>query len=315
MYVKHFCRQKTIYINLVSNNIMNSKACSIPESCSEVEVDLKRLDRMLQAAHRSSIDIKDSYDFYVLALKEFNKENIVDSYLYYDRAKYDLTSAINEAKIKIKGTRFHSLRTLSYFFKLYGLYAIIFATLSIFLFSFLIYRYNQLSILEVPLWSSFFAGLGSSAQILTGVADDLRRDGLVSRYKRLWYMAIPLLGHGLRLHGLSALQLRPDCLQCQFPERSFLHHVRLLLDGLSDQMADQQAVANVKRSLRNLHPFGLFASRYQGPFSSTAHPRRCCACCSRSAPARGPASQESPLPRRRDFWPRPIVHLAPSPGP
>ena len=193
MYVKRFCRQKAIYINLVSNNLMNSKACSIPESCSEVEADLKKMDRMLQAAHRSSIDIKDSYDFYVLALKEFNKENIVDSYIYYDRAKYDLTTAINEAKIKIKGTRIHSLRTLSYFFKLYGLYAIIFGTLSIFLFSYLIYRYNQLSILEVPLWSAFFAGLGSSAQILTGVADDLRRDGLVTRYKRLWYMAIPLL--------------------------------------------------------------------------------------------------------------------------
>ena len=81
---------------------MNSKTCSIPESCSEVEVDLKRLDRMLQAAHRSSIDIKDSYDFYVLALKEFNKENLSDSYLYCDRAKYELTSAINDAKIKIK---------------------------------------------------------------------------------------------------------------------------------------------------------------------------------------------------------------------
>jgi len=39
-------------------------------------VDLKRLDRMLQAAHRSSIEIKDSYDFYVLALKEFNKGNL-----------------------------------------------------------------------------------------------------------------------------------------------------------------------------------------------------------------------------------------------
>jgi hypothetical protein len=43
------------------------------------------------------------------------------------------------------------------------------------------------------LWSLFFAGLGSSAQILTGVADDLRRYGLASRYKRLWYMALPLL--------------------------------------------------------------------------------------------------------------------------
>ncbi len=171
----------------------NSKACSIPQSCSEVEVDLKRLDRMLQAAHRSSIDIKDSYDFYVLALKEFNKENHSDSYLYCDRARYELTSAINEAKIKIKGTRFHSLRTLSYFFKLYGLYAVIFASLAVFLFSFLIIRFSEVSVLGVPLWSSFFAGLGSSAQILTGIADDLRRYGMASRYKRLWYMSIPLL--------------------------------------------------------------------------------------------------------------------------
>lgn len=172
---------------------MNSKVCSIPESCSEVEVDLKRLDRMLQAAHRSSIDIKDSYDFYVLALKEFNKENISDSYLYCDRAKYELTGAINDAKIKIKGSRFHSLRTISYFFKLYGLYAVIFAMLAVLFFSLLIYKYSDVIVLGVPLWSSFFAGLGASAQILTGVADDLRRYGLASRYKRLWYMALPLL--------------------------------------------------------------------------------------------------------------------------
>jgi hypothetical protein len=172
---------------------VNSKAYSIPESSSEVEVDLKKLDRMLQAAHRSSIDVKNGYDFYVLALKEFNKENLADSYLYYDRAKYELTSAINEAKFKIKGSSFHSLRTLSYFFKLYGLYAVIFGTLSTLFFSYMIIRYAEVSILEVPLWAAFFAGLGSSAQILTGVADDLRRDGLATRYKRLWYMAIPLL--------------------------------------------------------------------------------------------------------------------------
>jgi hypothetical protein len=148
---------------------------------------------MLQAAHRSSIDIKNSYDFYVLALKEFNKENLTDSYLYCDRAKYELTGAINDAKIKIKGSRFHSLRTISYFFKLYGLYAVIFAMLSVLLFSLLIYQYSDVIVLGVPLWSSFFAGLGASAQILTGVADDLRSYGLASRYKRLWYMAIPLL--------------------------------------------------------------------------------------------------------------------------
>lgn len=160
---------------------------------SELEGNLQRLNRMLQAAHRSSIDIKNSYDFYVLALKESNKEEIAEAYLYYDRSKYELTSAINEAKIKIKGSSFPSLRTLSYFFKLYGLYAVTFGTLSILLFSYLIYRYSDVRILDVPLWSSLFAGIGSSAQILTGIVDDLRRNGMVTRYKRLWYMAIPLL--------------------------------------------------------------------------------------------------------------------------
>ena len=156
-------------------------------------MDLKRLDRMLQAAHRSSIEIKDSYDFYVLALKEFNKGNLAEAFLDYDRSRYELTAAINEAKIKINGSRFHSMRTISYFFKLYGLYAVIFASLSVALFSALIYLYSGVEVLGVPLWAAFFAGLGSSAQILTGVADDLRRYGLASRYKRLWYMAIPIL--------------------------------------------------------------------------------------------------------------------------
>jgi hypothetical protein len=172
---------------------VKSKEDSILESPPDLERDLQRLNRMLQAAHRSSIDIKNSYDFYILALKELNKEEISEAYLYYDRARYELTSTINEAKIHVKGTRFHSLRTLSYFFKLYGLYAVIFGILSVFLFSYLIYRYSDFSILDVPLWASFFAGLGSSAQILSGIVDDLRRDGMATRYKRLWYMTIPLL--------------------------------------------------------------------------------------------------------------------------
>ena len=129
------------------------------EKAEQLQADLKRLNRMLQAAHGSSIDIKESYDFYILALKEFNKENIEESDIYYDRAMYELTSAINAAKIKIKGAIFHSPRTLSYFVNLYGLYAVLFASLAIFFFSFLIYRYSDVRLMGVPLWSSFFAGL------------------------------------------------------------------------------------------------------------------------------------------------------------
>jgi len=162
-------------------------------STSDLKRDLHRLNHMLEAAHRSSIEIRSSYDFYVLALKELNKENISDAFLYYDRSKYELTSAINEAKLNLRGLQLHSLRTISYFFKLYGLYAVAFGVGSALLFSYLIYRYAGADVLDVPLWSSFFAGLGASAQILTGMVDDLRREGLVVRYKRVWYMAIPLL--------------------------------------------------------------------------------------------------------------------------
>jgi hypothetical protein len=162
-------------------------------SSSDLGRDLQRLNRTLQAAHRSSIDIKNSYDFYVLAVKEMNKDNISDAYLYCDRSRYELTNAVNDAKVNLRGLRLHSLRSISFFFKLYGLYAVVFGMLSTLLFGFLIYRYSELTILDVPLWACFFAGLGSSAQILSGVVDDLRREGAVIRYKRVWYTAIPLL--------------------------------------------------------------------------------------------------------------------------
>lgn len=158
-----------------------------------MDKDLERLNRMLQAAHRSSIDIKSSYDFYILALKEFDKANLTDAFLYYDRSKYELTTAINDAKLDVRGLRFHSLRTISYFFKIYGLYALIFGMIAILVFSYLIYGYANVTVLSVPLWAPFFAGLGSSAQILSGVIDDLRREKTIVRYKRAWYTAIPLL--------------------------------------------------------------------------------------------------------------------------
>ena len=160
---------------------------------SDISEDLQRLNRALQAAHRSSIDVKNSYDFYILAFKELNKDNLTDSYLYYDRAEYELTNAINDAKLELFGFRIQSFSTISFFFKLYGLYAILFGILSSILFGYLIYGYSSVTILDVPLWASFFAGLGSSAQILTGIMDDLIRKGTAVRYKRVWYVALPFL--------------------------------------------------------------------------------------------------------------------------
>jgi hypothetical protein len=172
---------------------VNLKGYAEQPSSADISIDLRRLNHMLQAAHRSSIDIKNAYDFYTLAWKELNKDNLTDAYLYCDRSKYELTSSLNDAKVSLHGLKFHSPRTLSYFFKLYGLYAILFGIASTLLFSYLIYMYAGLSILDVPLWSAFFAGLGASTQILTGVVDDLRREGMTVRYKRVWYTTVPLL--------------------------------------------------------------------------------------------------------------------------
>lgn len=180
-------------MRLMINSGVNSKGVLELEAAENLKGNLKRLNHMLHAAHRSSINIKNAYDFYILAWKEFNKDNLTDAYLYYDRSEYELTDSINDAKLDLGKVKLHSIKTISYFFKLYGLYAVLFGMLSALLFAYLIYRYAEISILEVPLWASFFAGLGSSAQILTAAVDDLRRNGMAERYKRVWYMAIPPL--------------------------------------------------------------------------------------------------------------------------
>jgi hypothetical protein len=159
----------------------------------DLKKELCRLRLQLHAAHCSSINIRKSYDLYTIAFKDLVKENLTDAFLEHEHARYELTSAINEAKLDLWGMKVPSIRTISFFFRLYGLSAVIFGSLACLLFAFLIYRFSSFAILDVPLWSPFFAGLGSSAQILTGVVDDLRREGTVVRYKRVWYIVLPLL--------------------------------------------------------------------------------------------------------------------------
>jgi hypothetical protein len=162
-------------------------------SPGELEGDLKRLEAKIEAAHCSSMDVKKSFDSFTLAVRENAKGNDLEAYLQYQHALYELTSSLNQSKLKVGRLRLHSPRTLSFFFRLYGLYAVSFGVVSSVFFALMIYAYADFRVLDIPLWSSFFAGLGSSAQILSGASDDLRRDGVAIRYKRLWYMTIPLL--------------------------------------------------------------------------------------------------------------------------
>jgi hypothetical protein len=162
-------------------------------SPGELEGELKRLEAKIEAACCSSIDAKKSFDAFTLAVREMVKGNDLGAYLQCQNALYELTSSLNQSKLKVGSLRLHSPRNLSFFFRLYGLYAVSFGILSSLFFALMIYAYADFRVLDIPLWSSFFAGLGSSAQILSAASDDLRRDGMATRYKRLWYMTVPLL--------------------------------------------------------------------------------------------------------------------------
>lgn len=160
---------------------------------AEVRGGLDRLGHCLRAAHCSDIDVDESYKLYVLAYKELAFGNDLDAFMHYQKAGYELTNALNDSKHKVGQLRVHSLRTMSFIFKLYGLYAAAFGLISSTLFIALIYLHSGLTVLEVPLWSTYFAGLGSSAQILSGVAEDVRSNGMALRYKRMWYIVIPVV--------------------------------------------------------------------------------------------------------------------------
>ena len=47
---------------------------------------------------------------------------------------------------------------------------------------------------KVPVWSLLIAGMGSTTQILIGIASDFRNVGIVRKYKRAWYMILPFIG-------------------------------------------------------------------------------------------------------------------------
>ena len=172
---------------------MNQNAPPQIKSIKNLENNILRLSYQLRAAQSSYIDIKDSYDFYTLALKELFKSNEQDAFLYYDRANYDLINAINNAKWDINGHKIHSARTISYYFKLCGLYSIIYSILCTIIFAYFIYSYGDIKIQNVPLWSAFYSGLGAYSYTLGETIKELYSEGIITTSRPGWFIAIPIL--------------------------------------------------------------------------------------------------------------------------
>jgi hypothetical protein len=159
----------------------------------DLRKSLGRLREMIEAAHESSIDAQKSYELYTLAVEDLLREDVSSGLSRCTEASGEISRAVSTAKASFRGTSIPSARTISYFSKLYGFYAMAFGIVSTALFDILLSSYPNESALGVPLWSVFFAGMGSSIQILIGVLRDILDDGLVTRYRRPWYVVLPLL--------------------------------------------------------------------------------------------------------------------------
>jgi len=155
--------------------------------------NIRRLGHKLENANSSSINIKDSYDFYILSLKELNNYNEPEAFIYYDRANYDLINAINNNKWAINGYKLHSARTISYAFKNSGFSSIIYSGLCTIIFAYLTFYYGDIKIQNAPLWSAFYSGLGAYSYILSNTIKKYYREGIVQTNKPGWFITIPIL--------------------------------------------------------------------------------------------------------------------------
>lgn len=134
------------------------------------------------------------------AIKNFEDKKYTD-------AEKNVIDVKNE-KIKIIHN-FGQFRRITYFVSSWGLVPILTAIIAIIL-SFILMGYtdcNTANILYifsftipknilgiVPLWAPLTAVIGASIQILVGVVNDYKENSMISKYKRLWYLVLPVVG-------------------------------------------------------------------------------------------------------------------------
>lgn len=125
----------------------------------------------------------------------------------------NLKSAIDAFKIKqfteaekhvldVKEGLYEIIHTLSwrwskpaYFASVWSLLPILTAIIAIILSFVLIVRgYSDFRILFVPLWAPLIGVIGASVQILVGVVNDYKKDSMITKYKRIWYSVLPVVG-------------------------------------------------------------------------------------------------------------------------
>jgi hypothetical protein len=187
----------------------------------EIEKKLKKMELLLDIARRCNLNITDvgrparpiqaqpqqqqvqpqgglptdntAYGTLMSAYRKFYVANPDLNEVYEDLSyvNYALTRALQAETTHI----IPSKKYLSFQSMLYGITPMIISIIAAVIFSSLLWLYGLHGIppVSVPLWAALFGGLGACVQILIGLVADIRADGVVSEYKRIWYMILPIV--------------------------------------------------------------------------------------------------------------------------
>jgi hypothetical protein len=158
---------------------------------AEIKAQMKRLENQLSVAFKQHVDevqvnglkADDVRKELVLANDNFSKDqDLVSAEDNLIKGKNDLSLLIS----KLSRRRYR----LNYIISIWGIVPILTAVIGL-IGSFIALKYfGSSTIMAVPVWASLVALIGASAQIFVGVVKDYKEDGMITAYKRLWYVVI-----------------------------------------------------------------------------------------------------------------------------
>jgi hypothetical protein len=145
-------------------------------------------NRILEA-EKEAIDINKASDKIRYARGKFENNNEKNALEDLFNARSELTEAIKNSDKR---------KRWEYYSRIYGIHSLLVPVILMPTFFFLLWYCGDkplvtLSNISVPFWSLWIAGIGSIAQILIGVATDLKESGVVYKYNRVWYYVLPLI--------------------------------------------------------------------------------------------------------------------------
>jgi hypothetical protein len=154
----------------------------------EIELQIKKLENQMGVLQKrikkdgtAQQEFKDLEEKFKSALDNYSQSNYVTTEETLIEVKNGLTEILNELS---GGEQF------AYFASIWGTVPISYGVAGLAVSIYLLICSFRVAMLGVPIWASLVAAMGASVQILVGVTQDYKADGMITEYKRLWYLVV-----------------------------------------------------------------------------------------------------------------------------